>query len=43
MLLNLNLEIDVLFESGFNLIGGELGESFFEEMDLKFDIEVLLL
>ena len=43
MLLNFNLEIDVLLKSSFNLIWGELGKSFFEEMDLELDIEVLLL
>jgi hypothetical protein len=43
MLLDLNLEIDILLESGFDLIGGELGESFFEEMHLELNIEVLLL
>ena len=43
MLLNLNLKIDVLLKSGFDLIGGEFGKSFFEEMHLEFNIEVLLL
>lgn len=43
MLLNLNLEIDVLLEGGFDLIGGEFGKSFLEEMHFKFNIEVLLL
>jgi hypothetical protein len=43
MLLNFNLEIDILLESGFDLIGGELCKSFLEEMHLEFDIEVLLL
>lgn len=43
MLLNLNLKIDVLFQGGFDLIGGELGKSFLEEMHFELDIEVLLL
>ena len=43
MLLNLNLEVDILLEGGFDLIGGELGKSLLEEMDLELDIEVLLL
>ena len=43
MLLNLNLEVDVLLEGGFDLIGGKLGESLFEEMDLELDIKVFLL
>jgi len=43
MLLDLNLEVDVLLEGGFDLIGGELSKSFLEEMDLELDIEVLLL
>lgn len=43
MLLNLNLKIDVLFQGGFDLIGGELGKSFLEEMHFELNIEVLLL
>ena len=43
MLLDLNLEVNVLLESGFDLIGGELCKSFFEEVDLQLDIKVFLL
>ncbi len=42
-LLNLDLEVDVLFQGGIDLIGGELRETFLEEMNLEFDVEVLLL
>ena len=43
MLLNLNLEVDILLECGFDLVGGEFGKSLFEEMHLELNIEVLLL
>jgi len=43
VLLNLNLEVDVLLESGFDLVGGELGKAFLEEMDLELDIKVFFL
>ena len=42
-LLDLDLEVDVLLEGVVNLVWRELGEAFFEEMDLEFDVEVLLL
>jgi hypothetical protein len=41
--LDLNLQVDVLFERCLYLVGGQLGETLFEEMDLEFYIEVLLL
>ena len=43
MLLNLNLEVNILLESGFDLIRGELGKSFFKEMHFELNIKVLLL
>jgi len=43
MLLDFNLEIDVLLEGGLDLIGGEFGKPFLEEMYFKLNIEVLLL
>ena len=39
-LLNLDFEVDVLFEGGIDLIYGELSKTFFEEMYTKFDVEV---
>lgn len=42
-LLDLDFEVDVLFECGINLIRRELGETFFEEVDTEFDIEVFFL
>ena len=42
-LLDLDLEIDILFESSINLIRCKLCETFFEEMDAEFDIEVFFL
>jgi len=42
-LLDLDLEIDILFESSIDLIRCELCETFFEEMDTEFDIEVFFL
>ena len=43
MLLNLDLKVDILLESGFDLIGGQFSEAFFEEMYFELDVEVLLL
>lgn len=43
MLLNLNLEINVLLKGGFDLIRGEFGKPFLEEMHFELNIEVLLL
>lgn len=42
-MLNLDLEIDVLLESRFDLVGRELRKPLFEEVDLQLDVEVLLL
>jgi len=39
-LLNLNFEVDVLFEGGIDLVCGELSKTFFEEMYTEFDVEV---
>ena len=42
-LLHLDLEVDVLFEGRIYLVGRELSQAFFEEVDLELDVEVLLL
>jgi len=39
-LLNLDFEVDVLFEGGIDLVWGELGKTFFEEMYTELDVEV---
>ena len=41
--MNLDLEVDVLFEVGIDLVWGELSKTFFEEMNFQFDVKVLLL
>jgi hypothetical protein len=41
--LDLDLEIDVLFERSFYLVWSELSETFLEEMDLELYIKVFLL
>ena len=42
-LLNLNLEVDVLFECSFHLVWSELSKTFLQEMDLELYIKILLL
>ena len=42
-LLHLDLQIDILLQSGIDLVRCELGESFLEEVDLELDVEVLFL
>ena len=39
-LLNLDFEVDVLFEGSIDLVWGELSKTFFEEMYTEFDVEV---
>jgi hypothetical protein len=42
-LLDLDLESDVLFQGGIDLVRGELRQTLFEKMNSQFDIEVFLL
>jgi len=42
-LLNLNLEADVVFEGGIDLVRGELRKTFFEKVYAELDVEVFLL
>jgi len=42
-LLNLNLEIDIVFEGGIDLVRGELRMTFFEKVYAELDVKVFLL
>jgi len=42
-LLNLNLEVDIVFEGGIDLVRGELRKTFFEKVYAELDVEVSLL
>ena len=41
--LNLNLEADVMFEGGIDLVRGEPCKTFFETVYAELDVEVFLL
>ncbi len=43
VLLDFDFEVDILLESSVDLVWSELCQSFFEEMDFKFDVEVFFL
>jgi len=40
-LLHLDFEVDVLFEGGIDLVWGELGKTFSEEMCTELDVKVV--
>jgi hypothetical protein len=41
--LDLDFEVDVLFEGSIDLVRSEFGKLFFEEVDSEFDVEVFFL
>jgi hypothetical protein len=41
--LDLDFEVDVLFEGCIDLVWSEFGKLFFEEVDFEFDVEVFFL
>ena len=42
-MLDLDFEVDVLFEGSIDLVWSEFGKLFFEEVDSEFDVEVFFL
>jgi hypothetical protein len=41
--LDLNFKVDVLFESGFDLVWSQLSETLLQEMNFELYVEVFLL